>query len=70
SKADRRTKEELLTEFETVRKSIEQLYASFDEEQLASIGISNNNPISVNAIGFIIPGHMQHHINVIRERYL
>lgn len=70
SNADKRNKEELLTEFETVRKSIEQLFVSFDEEQLASIGTSNNNPISVNSIGFIIPGHAQHHINVIKERYL
>jgi len=70
SQADRRTKEDLVSEFETVRKSVEQLFASFDEEQLAAVGTSNNNPIPVNAIGFIIPGHAQHHINVIKERYL
>ena len=70
SNADKREKEELITEFEAVRKSIEQLFASFDEEQLSSTGISNNNRISVNAIGFIIPGHVQHHVNVLKERYL
>lgn len=70
SKADRRSKEELLAEFETVRRSIEQLYESFDDEQLAAVGVANNNPMSVNAIGFIIPGHMQHHLNVLKERYL
>lgn len=70
SKADGRTKEALLEEFETVRKSIQQLFASFDEEQLTVTGIANNNPISVNAIGFIIPGHVQHHVNILKERYL
>jgi hypothetical protein len=70
SKADRRSNDELIKEFETVRRSIELMFRSFDEEQLASIGTSNNNPISVNAIGFIIPGHVQHHINIIKERYL
>ncbi|HVF81004.1 MAG TPA: DinB family protein [Flavisolibacter sp.] len=70
SNAERRTKEELVMEFTTLRNSIEQLFASFDEDQLASVGISNNSPISVNAIGFIIPGHVRHHINVIKERYL
>jgi len=70
SKADKRSKEELIEEFETVRKSIEQLYASFDDEQLKAVGVSNNNSISVNAIGFIISGHVQHHINVLKERYL
>lgn len=68
--ADNRTKQDLLEEIKTVRKSIEQLFASFSESDLASVGTANNNPVSVNAIGFIIPGHMQHHINVLQERYL
>jgi hypothetical protein len=70
SKADNRKSEELISEFETVRKSSEQLFASFDDEQLNSTGVANNKPISVNAIGFIISGHVQHHVNVITERYL
>lgn len=70
SKADRRSAADLLAEFETVRRSIQQLFASFDEEQLSSVGIANNSPVSVNAIGFIIPGHAQHHINILKERYL
>jgi hypothetical protein len=70
SKADKRSKEALMEEFETVRKSIQQLFASFDEEQLNAVGVANDNPISVNAIGFIIAGHVQHHVNVLNERYL
>lgn len=70
SKGDNRKVDDLITEFETVRKSIEQLFASFDDEQLAAVGIANNNQVSVNAIGFIIPGHMQHHLNILQERYL
>ncbi len=70
SKADSRTKEELLAEFKTARQSTLQLFASFDEAQLSATGTANNNSISVNAIGFIIPGHLQHHLNVLEERYL
>ena len=70
SKADNRSKDDLIHEFETVRSSISQLFASFDEAQLNAVGVANNNPISVNAIGFIIPGHVQHHMNVLKERYL
>ena len=70
SKADKRSANDLISEFATVRLSIEQLFASFDEEQLAAVGTANNNPVSVNAIGFIIPGHVQHHINILKERYL
>lgn len=70
SKADNRTKDELVKEFTIVRKSAEALYQSFDEEQLQQTGKANNNPVSVNAIGFIIPGHAKHHLNILKERYL
>ena len=70
SKAGSRMADDLLTEFETVRNSTQQLFNSFDEEQLAMKGIANNNSISVNSIGFIVAGHVQHHINVIKELYL
>lgn len=69
SKAGRRTKEELLDEFETARQSTRQLFASFDAEQLSATGIANDNSVSVNGIGFIIPGHVQHHLNMLKERY-
>lgn len=70
SKADKRNKEELIDEFRTVREGTEKLFASFDETQLSVKGIANNNPITVNGIGFIIPGHVQHHLNILKERYL
>lgn len=70
SKADHRRKEELITEFQTLRQSTSQLFASFDDGQLASTGIANNASVSVNGIGFIIPGHVQHHLNILEERYL
>ena len=70
SDADRRTKKELISELATVRQSIQQLFRSFSEKQLVGAGTANGNPISVNAIGFIIPGHLEHHLNVLKERYL
>jgi uncharacterized damage-inducible protein DinB len=70
SNADKRTKNDLLNELTTVRKSIELLYQSFDKQQLEAFGTANNNPVSVNAIGFIIPGHVKHHLNILKERYL
>lgn len=70
SKAGNRRKDELISEFETLRQSTVQLFASFDDEQLKSTGIANNNSVSVNGIGFIIPGHVEHHLNILEERYL
>lgn len=70
SKADNRTKKELIKEFEAVREATELQFESFDDEQLEATGIANKNSISVKAIGFIIAGHVIHHMNIIRERYL
>lgn len=70
SKADKRTKESLISEFRTVQKSSAQLFDSFDEEQLESSGIANGKPNYVRAIGYIIIGHMLNHRNVLLERYL
>jgi uncharacterized damage-inducible protein DinB len=70
SKADKRSKHDLLEELTTVQKSSMQLFASFDEEQLDQSGKANGNSIYVNGIGFIIVGHTLHHLNILRERYL
>lgn len=70
SNADNRKWQNLLTEFEASRKSTDILVKSFDEEQLEQQGITNNLPNTVNAICYIIYGHMLHHINVVKERYL
>jgi hypothetical protein len=33
-------------------------------------GTANNNEVTVNALGYIMIGHVRHHFNIIRERYL
>ena len=70
SKANARTNEDLIDEFLAVRKATELLFRSFDEEQLTSEGVANNNRVSVIGIGFITAGHVQHHLNILKERYL
>lgn len=61
---------DLIEEFKAVRKSTEHLFASFNEEQLNAAGLANNNSIYVMAIGFICVGHANHHVGIIKERYL
>ena len=68
--AGHRNEDELLAEFKAVREASAFLFRSFDDEQLSATGVSNNNPISVNAIGFILAGHAKHHLNILQERYL
>lgn len=70
SGADKRTLQSLKDEFTAVRASTDLLLRSFDEGQLAATGTASNNPVSVNAIAFIIFGHILHHQQVMQERYL
>lgn len=70
SKAEKRDWNDLINEFKVIRKSTEILFGSFDQEQLDSSGIASGKPTYVLAIGFIIAGHINHHINIIRDRYL
>ncbi|UEG49061.1 DinB family protein [Ferruginibacter lapsinanis] len=68
--ANNRTWQSLKEEFYAVRTSTEMLFHSFTPEALAASGIANNNESSVISIGFLIIGHLYHHINTIKERYL
>ena len=57
-------------EFEHLRKANLFLIKSFNETELARVGISNDKPISVKALVFIMAGHLNHHIRILKERYL
>jgi hypothetical protein len=67
--AAHRNWKDMLIEWRVVRQSTNLLFASFTEEQLKLTGTANGNPISVNAIGFILFGHALHHLHILKERY-
>ena len=68
--ASKRTLASLKEEFAAVRRSTDHLLQTFSQEQLQLNGISNNNQITVNAICFIVYGHLLHHKKILEERYL
>lgn len=70
AKVENRKWKDLVEEFTAVRRSTEMLYDSFDEEQLETNGTASGKSVYVLAIGYIIAGHANHHINVTKERYL
>ncbi|MCK0157855.1 DinB family protein [Cellulophaga sp. F20128] len=69
SRAEARSKNELLDEFIAVRASTIKLFETFNETQLRFIGNANNSPLSAAAAGFIICGHQIHHAQIITEKY-
>jgi uncharacterized damage-inducible protein DinB len=70
SKADERSWDDLLSELDCTRQSTNMLLQSFDEEQLQQEGTTNGSRNNVNAIGFVIFGHILHHVRVVQQRYL
>jgi DinB superfamily len=69
SKADKRDWNEMVEEFKVVRRSTEILFGSFDNEQLETSGTSSGKKGYVLGIGFVIVGHINHHVKVVKERY-
>jgi uncharacterized damage-inducible protein DinB len=70
SKGELRKWKDLVKEFEAVRQSTITLFDSFDNEQLESVGTASGKSNYVLGIGFVIAGHINHHVNVVKEKYL
>lgn len=62
--------EDLIEDFESVRNSSITLYKRFTSEMLNQIGEASGSPMSTRAAGYILSGHQNHHVEVIKERYL
>ncbi|SRR5215204_426677 len=72
SKADERALDNILEEYEAVRKATIALFKGLPEEALDRMGhgTATFNDATVRALLFHIAGHEQHHINFIKENYL
>jgi hypothetical protein len=57
-------------EFGTVREATISLYRNLSTEDLNRQGTANGKPVTPLAYLWIIPGHLQHHVNVLHERYI
>jgi hypothetical protein len=61
---------DLADELMLLRKASEVMFAGFTAEELGRSGFASGKPITVNAIGFIIAGHVLHHQKILAEKYL
>lgn len=61
---------DLVEEFKNVRLATISLFKSLPDEAWDRTGVASDNPVSVRAIAYIIAGHVAHHVNVVREKYL
>jgi uncharacterized damage-inducible protein DinB len=68
--ADARTIVALAEEMKALRKSTLDLFNSFSPDMLQQTGTANKSNLSVLNLGYIIPGHETHHVNILKDRYL
>jgi hypothetical protein len=69
AKFDARPLADLLADLWTVRTASLALFKSFDADAWRRRGTASGKPISVHALGYIIPGHERHHVEVLKTRY-
>jgi hypothetical protein len=59
-----------VAEFREVRGASLALFGNFPAEAWKRSGVASGNSVSVNALAYIIAGHVAHHLAILQERYL
>ena len=57
-------------EFRRIRAATISLFRNLPADAWMRSGIASDNRVTVRALAFIMVGHVNHHIGVVRERYL
>lgn len=60
----------VVREFEHLRRANLELFAHFDAAALERRGEASGYELSVRGALYLMAGHVAHHLNVLRERYL
>jgi hypothetical protein len=70
SRANERSIENILAEYEAVRHATIALFNGLPENSFMRMGVANRNKATVRALAYHIAGHELHHVNIIKEKYL
>ncbi len=68
--ADERAWAGHLEEFKAVRGATLALFENLPSEAWMRRGVASGNPFTVRALAYICAGHVAHHMQVLRDRYL
>lgn len=68
--SDERDIKDLMSEFTSTRYSTISFFTSLTTDQLSRKGIASDAEFSVEILGYIISGHLMHHLEVVREKYV
>lgn len=67
---NKRSLHDLRKELTSLRKANVILFRNLPEGADVLKGNANGNEVSVRALAYMMVGHIRHHLNIIRERYL
>jgi len=70
SHANDRSFGDLLEEFNLLRRANLLLFNNLRDDGWSRLGTASGAGVSVRALAHIMAGHVLHHVNVLRERYL
>ncbi len=59
-----------LKEFSAVRASTLSFFETMDDSVVSNEGSASGFPITVRGLAGIMAGHVAHHIDILKERYL
>jgi hypothetical protein len=67
---DARPWDDLVAEFEHVRRSSILFFGALTPEEMLRSGTASQNAITVRALGYVVAGHELHHMAILRDCYL
>jgi DinB superfamily len=64
-----RSVDDLLSEFESIRKATIALFGSLPPEAEMLSGVANENRVTVRSLAYIAAGHAQHHLEALKAGF-
>lgn len=59
-----------IAEFRSIRKASIDFFRHLPPDAWTRSGTASASPMTVLSLGYMVPGHLTHHIRILRERYL
>lgn len=70
SNANERSVENIMEEYEAVRKATIALFNGLSDQVFLRKGMADNSQTTVRGLAYHLAGHEVHHINIIKNKYL
>lgn len=67
--SDTRSWQSIVDEFSAIRAATIALFKSLPDDAWQRRGVASGNPVTVRALAYIIAGHTEHHLRLLKEKY-